>query len=251
MGRSPEMPCAHRSAGPAAPRRMLSAEARAAAPANRMCPASCWNRLACEASMPKWRSCTWAWVQASVAARVRAFGSRCLSAISSSCARSRRDAGPERDARGAAGGNRAGDNAARTPHRAPCPRCPTARGLRAWRAACAVRGRGRGISRGRFRTRARRRCRLRPRHDARPRPPALRARGAGGVASSTPGAARNSVRTNILENAGCATSAACGAEHQLGIGVTSISRVAQRAIGERQPPHFGIVLAATPALRAW
>ena len=41
------------------------------------------------------------------------------------------------------GGHLAAGNAARTPRRAPCRRCPTACGLRAWRAARATRGRGR------------------------------------------------------------------------------------------------------------
>ena len=84
---------------------MESPGARAAASANRMRPASCWKRLACDASMPRCRSCTCAWVQASVAARVCALRSRCLSASSSTCGASRGHAGPERDARRAARGH--------------------------------------------------------------------------------------------------------------------------------------------------
>ena len=54
--------------------------------------------------MPIWRSCTCAWVQASVAARTKAFASWCLSTRSSNAARDVADAGPERNAHGGARG---------------------------------------------------------------------------------------------------------------------------------------------------
>ena len=51
------------------------------------CPARRWNRPASPESMPRWWSCTWAWVQASVAARSKAVVSRCLSMRLSSALR--------------------------------------------------------------------------------------------------------------------------------------------------------------------
>ena len=51
------------------------------------CPASCWNILARPGLIPRWRSCTCAWVQARVAARSKAVVSRCLSMRSSSASR--------------------------------------------------------------------------------------------------------------------------------------------------------------------
>ena len=50
------------------------------------------------------------------------------------------------------------------------------------------------------------------------------------------------MRTNILENAGCATSEDCGASTSSAYEVTSISRVRIEPLSMDRQPHFGIVL---------
>ncbi len=99
------MLCDHSPAGPAAPRRMLSrGRARRGAGeqdvARRVAGTGWPARRRCRSAA----AAPGAWVQASVAVRVRAFASRCLSASSSKLRAIRRHAGPERDARRAARG---------------------------------------------------------------------------------------------------------------------------------------------------
>ena len=203
------MPCAHRTGGPAQAaadrvRRRSAAPDRRRGRGRRGAGRG-WPR---RGSMPRWRNCTCACVQASVAARSKALASWCLSMASSSASRDVRHDRPEGDARRAARRDRARGGAARRSGRARCRRCWRGAVRRSPRRHCRRRCRGRGSGRDRSRSRARRPPRPRRRRDGRPRAPASSGPRRRRVARMAPAAARYSVCTKSLEKAWCAASAA-------------------------------------------
>ena len=174
------------------------------------CPARRWNILAWPGLIPRWRSCTCAWVQARVAARSKAVVSRCLSMRSSSASR----------------------DDATTVQKAMCTIAPGAIRTRRRRAKTASSTVPTVFESGRpsIAAIAVRTLRLRPRNralsvstSAFPTAPlsttarcAAQISGSLGarrlrVAKMAPTSARYSVSTNSLEKAGCVTSTAWGA----------------------------------------
>ena len=162
--------------------------------------------------MPRWRSCTCACVQASVAARSKAVASRCLSTRSSTrlagCAtivqKAMRTVAPGAIAHPAA------QREDRIEHGADG--VGQAAGRRSPRSARGCCGRGRGSGPGRSRSPASPTA-FAFDHGEMRRPDLRLSRRC--AAAASPGgrltSARYSVCTNSLEKAGCATSAACGA----------------------------------------
>ena len=87
IGRSPEIWWAQRADGPAVFRRSTSGAERIARSEYRMRLARSWKSWASCGSMPRWWSCTCAWVQARVTVRSKVAGSRYLSASATAVSR--------------------------------------------------------------------------------------------------------------------------------------------------------------------
>ena len=174
--------------------------------------------------MPRWWSCTCAWVQASVTARSKAVGSWCLSARSSASLRDGATSVQNATRAVAPGGIRT----RRRRLKIGSSTVPTV--LESGRPSITEIGVRMPRPRPRKRARSVSNCtvadasRLRRRRGAPPRP-----RGSPGerrrrVARRAPTSATNSVCTNSLEKAGCAASAAGGASTTSAYEVSSISR---------------------------
>ena len=220
MGRSPEMPCGQSPDW--ARRRAGSSPTTAAASVGVEDVAGQTlevGRLV-GASTPRWRSCTCAWVQASVAGPLEGVAVVMLVEQVEQLGARRRDARSRRRRAPSSPGataHAAAQREDRVEHRAR--RCSTAAGRRAWRAARAGCG-------PRPMKRARSVSILRVAGDlafdhGEMRGPDLAARSASAGAASRAARrtrGRYSVWTNIFEKAGCALSAAGGRQHELGIG---------------------------------